>query len=480
MANTKVFKKEELINWMTEIKKNFTFTQKVKFLREFWENKDIIAQLKEEREDWKTAWKEVQQQAKEDIAKLNQKITEKDDKIAGLYKLFQGTANIFNKQHNYVDQLKKQLEKEAQEKGTTQEQAQHLQEDIKRLDGEKSELETVIQQLQEAETKTKEERDQELQQEKEKVITLTQQVNNLTTQLNDKTKTENEVDVLLGKNSTETGLLAKATRITAGFDAFILATSKISASDEKGINEIIADLQKFNSSGSNFRPVVDLAYFLYEYRNYKFDRPNISLALWNNDYSKRPTQAQYQSAITQLSTANSNLSSWTTTFSKEDASQVQIRINNLNNQNTSLNSQIAQKNTQIIALTSQVSSWQVSYNAAQTNYNNVNNKLKNQMQRSKEEKEAMLRIYNNRWLKWDMWLALGIVDIRYIDFLKSKPESFWSSSSPAKELSISSINKYVRDYYLGGTIFSLDKKISLSDVTRSVINFAKAAGANFD
>ncbi|MEG7978930.1 MAG: hypothetical protein NY202_03340 [Mollicutes bacterium UO1] len=96
------------------------------------------------------------------ISRLEAEITTKTNRIAQLDKLFKGTAVIFQKQHNYVDHLKQQLEKEKNEKGISQEQAQHLQEDIKRLNQQKQELDDRIKELEGEETKSKEARDKEL------------------------------------------------------------------------------------------------------------------------------------------------------------------------------------------------------------------------------------------------------------------------------------------------------------------------------
>jgi nucleoid-associated protein YejK len=63
------------------------------------------------------------------IREQKKEITEKDDRNAQLHKLFQGTAKIFSKQHNFVDQLKQQLEQEIKEKGISEEKAKHLAKD---------------------------------------------------------------------------------------------------------------------------------------------------------------------------------------------------------------------------------------------------------------------------------------------------------------------------------------------------------------
>ena len=117
------------------------------------------------------------EQKDQQISEAQAEITKKDNRNAQLHKLFQGTANIFNKQHNYVDKLKEQLKLEQQEKGISQEKAQHLEEDIKRLDGEKQELAQRIKELEVGESESKKIRDKELeetkkvQQQKEQTIT---------------------------------------------------------------------------------------------------------------------------------------------------------------------------------------------------------------------------------------------------------------------------------------------------------------------
>jgi chromosome segregation ATPase len=62
--------------------------------------------------------------------KKAEEIAEKDNRNAQLHELFKGTANIFNKQHNYVDKLKEELEKEKTEKGISEEQIKHLEKDV--------------------------------------------------------------------------------------------------------------------------------------------------------------------------------------------------------------------------------------------------------------------------------------------------------------------------------------------------------------
>src|SRR2546430_2507326 len=96
-----------------------------------------------------------------------EEITLKDNRNIQLHKLFQGTAKIFSKQHNFVDELKKGLEKEKQEKGISEEKAQHLQEDIQRLDNEKKELDKRIKELEDTNEESKKARDKELQEAKE-------------------------------------------------------------------------------------------------------------------------------------------------------------------------------------------------------------------------------------------------------------------------------------------------------------------------
>jgi chromosome segregation ATPase len=481
MANTKVFKKEELINWMTEIKKSFTFTQKVKFLREFWENKDIIAQLKKERDDWKDAWKDVQQQAKVDIANLNKKNSEKDDKIAGLYKLFQGTADIFNKQHNYVDQLKKQLEQESQATGTSQEQVQHLQKDIQRLDQEKVELETVIQELQDAETKIKGERDQELAKERGINAILTNQLDNSQKENSEIKKVDNQVDALLAKYSNKTGLLAKVQRVIKILSNLKNLMLNFNNSSEEALRDKNVTEEKWDPSIANEDMVIKnlTKKLLREYTNYKFNRPNITIAEWNNDWSKRPTQAQYQGIITQLTTANSNLSSWTTTFPKENASQVQIRINTLQTNNNSLNSQITQKNNQISSLTSQVSSWQINYNTAQTNYNNVNNQLSalKPLQTQLNTANAELSNWKNKKQSWVLtevsFSSSFLQETVQRNKIQASHFSFHTdrrtSNGPLDLVSLNTVNSYIRpaDNNLYNFLyFVLQKAILIEDIIK--------------
>src|SRR6185312_6410998 len=81
------------------------------------------------------------------IKTYNEVIDSKNNRLLQLEKLFQGTAKIFTRQHNYVDHLKEQLEKEKEEKGISQEQVNHLQTDMERLDKEKQELAERIKEL---------------------------------------------------------------------------------------------------------------------------------------------------------------------------------------------------------------------------------------------------------------------------------------------------------------------------------------------
>ncbi|CAG8437554.1 6963_t:CDS:2 [Ambispora leptoticha] len=112
-------------------------------------------------------------------------LEEKNNRLFQLEKLFKGTANIFNKQHNYVEQLKNKLEQEISDKNISQEQAQHLQEDITSLETQKQELEQRITELQQAEQNNKTLRDKELADKDKEIQRITELLNKSETQITD-------------------------------------------------------------------------------------------------------------------------------------------------------------------------------------------------------------------------------------------------------------------------------------------------------
>jgi chromosome segregation ATPase len=162
-------------------------------------------------------------------------ITEKSNQITQLYKLFQGTAGIFQKQHNYVDKLKKNLEEEAKDKNLSQEKAKHLEEDIQRLDQQKKELEEKIKELEKGEKESKEIRDKELNELKEKVA-------NLTAQLETVQKVDAEVYKVLEEYSTQKGLLLRSQEVA----------KKLKEAESKVLNkqelEVVSSITQFSTS----------------------------------------------------------------------------------------------------------------------------------------------------------------------------------------------------------------------------------------
>jgi chromosome segregation ATPase len=203
------------------------------------------------------------------IKDLQAEITKKNDKIAGLYKLFEKSGQLFKKQHNFVDQLKKDLQKESKDKNLSQEQAQHLQEDVKRLDGEKSELENRIKELQAAQTKTKDERDLELQQEKEKTTKLTQQ-------LEQTINIDEQVFELLSptkcaysSSSSSATLLQRAQIINNLIDKMMREVVDFQTKSEAELNAAISNLKNI-IPGFHSRTANDFAFILEKYCKEKF------------------------------------------------------------------------------------------------------------------------------------------------------------------------------------------------------------------
>ena len=84
----------------------------------------------------------------EELLRQSEEITEKDNRNAKLRELFHGTAKIFNKQHNFVDQLKEKIQKEQQEKEKlrTEKEAEvnNLQEKIKDLKPNETEKQLLV------------------------------------------------------------------------------------------------------------------------------------------------------------------------------------------------------------------------------------------------------------------------------------------------------------------------------------------------
>lgn len=148
-------------------------------------------QLQEKLEKDIATWKLLYELERDNNQKIQQEITEKNNRIAQLNQLNKETAQTLTNQNNNLDKVKKQLEKElANEKAELeeekknkkltaeqiqhyQEDIQHLADDIKRLDQEKKDLADNIQELNTSRTKSEQVRDQEilgLKKEKDELI----------------------------------------------------------------------------------------------------------------------------------------------------------------------------------------------------------------------------------------------------------------------------------------------------------------------
>ena len=167
------YNKQELIKWMTEKRENLTFESKVQLIKDFWyEREEIGANSKEFKivlEEWKhyhpvslihlsNTFKIIEQQKE----KYQNEVTEKDNRNAQLHKLFQGTAKIFNQQHDYVDKLKKELEKESENKNLSQDEIKHLKKDVNLFRNWKDDLLKVINELEAAKKESEEIKDKEM------------------------------------------------------------------------------------------------------------------------------------------------------------------------------------------------------------------------------------------------------------------------------------------------------------------------------
>ncbi len=225
--------KQELIKWMTEKRENLPFQSKVQLIKDFWDNRNAIKNFSQK--FGKSSLEEVEQLIYKEREAVKKVITEKSNQITQLYKLFQGTAGIFQKQHNYVDKLKKNLEEEAKDKNLSQEKAKHLEEDIQRLDQQKKELEEKIKELEKGEKESKEIRDKELNELKEKVA-------NLTAQLETVQKVDAEVYKVLEEYSTQKGLLLRSQEVA----------KKLKEAESKVLNkqelEVVSSITQFSTS----------------------------------------------------------------------------------------------------------------------------------------------------------------------------------------------------------------------------------------
>ena len=132
---------------------------------------EVQTQLQEKQtkiKDLKDQITEIQKIDAEEINKLRAENTKKDDRIIQLEKQFKGMIVVLKRQENYIDHQKEQLETESKEKGISQDQAKHLQEDITRLDKEKEELTKQIKELTDLDAESRKLRDKELEELKEK------------------------------------------------------------------------------------------------------------------------------------------------------------------------------------------------------------------------------------------------------------------------------------------------------------------------
>ena len=170
-----------------------------------------------------------------------QEITNKDNRIAQLEKLFQGTAKVFSKQHNYVNKLKEQLQKELEDKNISEEKSQHLQEDIERLEKEWSEMDNRLAELEEERAKSSDVRDLELQELKTKLATVTKQ-------LDDIIDVNQQVYHIMESYSTTNGLLPRTKEIFNNLSRMKQVISIINvANDDKAASNYISQLTEVNN-----------------------------------------------------------------------------------------------------------------------------------------------------------------------------------------------------------------------------------------
>ncbi|CAI2162574.1 17836_t:CDS:10 [Funneliformis geosporum] len=227
-------------------------TQKELEFETLTEEKD---ELTEKINSFLKKFKQVQQDAKEQIEQLNQEITQKDDRIAQLHELFQGTAKIFSKQHNFVDHLKTKLQKEQKEKGISEEKSQHLQADIEQLDQQKKELGQRIKELEKEKKNSKAIRDKEIKELKEKVSEFKEQLD-IKTEVNKQLRKKVGEQKKSIKELTETEKMAWNKKEIRAFGilreiCFILTIKSLKSSEKNEKNQsLFAELVSLGIEGA--------------------------------------------------------------------------------------------------------------------------------------------------------------------------------------------------------------------------------------
>lgn len=208
--------KQELVKWMTEKREDLPFESKVQLLWDFWQNRKQISTILEksgldnleqlesyleefgqffrkhlvddleslgkrienisqDREFWKKEW-----------SSYREDLVAKNDRLVQLDAVLKGSALIFQKQQQVIDQLTQQLESEQIKGRGNKDYQTHLKTDIQRLAKERGELSRRIKELEVEEDKNKKLRDKELDDlKKERDLIISQRDNRPNVTLND-------------------------------------------------------------------------------------------------------------------------------------------------------------------------------------------------------------------------------------------------------------------------------------------------------
>jgi len=255
-------------------------------------------------------------------SQLETEINNKEQRITQLDGLLKGSALIFQKQQQVIDQLTEKLNKEIEQNVGNVDYQAKLQVDVKRLAGERKEITERLKELTEEEKKNKDLKDQQilaLKQEKDRLLTQKQQeIERLmkeVVELNDKLKKADE-----SKQSLAEEMKPKCLRTDELRDCKIirhyLQKSEIETMTPLEINKYLQGeikTLKFNISNGNL-PILGyvrripitlekLLEYIAQLTRERDNRPNIDLPSWTNDYSQRPSKSE----LTYLNSKVSNL-----------------------------------------------------------------------------------------------------------------------------------------------------------------------------
>jgi len=286
-----------------------------------------IDNLKKDVDSWKT----VYELEKDKVKERDQIITGKDDRIIQLNEILKGSSAIFSNQQTRIDELIKQLEVERDKVSTDTKLKSHLQEDIKRLVGERKDLTQLIQKLKDEEVKNKAVRDQELADLRV-----------------EKQRVENEVNAILTKWKAK-----DLTDLSEGIQAIV---NELDASDEElknranSIKVLKAKNEKYKENNKKLYGYLGEAWKLISH---------LQTDLATEKQDKAHIQQELNNALTILNKPTAEMGTQTDLTSEQisqmekDLEEKTTKIAELEKNREKLDNQITQKETEINQLKEQ-------------------------------------------------------------------------------------------------------------------------------